>query len=99
MSKLKPKEITVESSVKFFELDRGMSSGSMLSITYEIPEGMDQEQLKIARLKEKERLDLTLLSMEVARGGMSVENFISRKNAVKKNYNKLLKRETDEEDS
>lgn len=92
MSRLRPRTITIESTVKFFELDRGMSSGSTVQMQFDIPDDMEDAELKIVRMEEKERLDLVLLSMEVARGGMSVENYSKRKNAIKANYDKLLKR-------
>lgn len=92
MSRLIPRRTTIESNVKFFELDKGMSSGSAVSIEFDLPEDMDDDELKVARMEEKERLDLVLLSMEVARGGMSVENYKRRKDAIRLNYDKLLKR-------
>ena len=90
---LKPKRVTIESNAKFFELDRGMSSGSTISMEYDIPEDLEGNDLKLEVYKRKEILDLTLLAMEVARGGISNQSYAERKEIIRNNYDKILKRE------
>lgn len=90
--KLIAKQVTVGSEAKFFGLDRGASDGSSVSITFEIPEGMDEKELKRAMLVEKERLDMFVLVAERIKESMPDNVFQQRKAALKSQYDKLLGR-------
>ena len=89
MSVLVPTSITIESSGKFFGLEKGVSTGTLIATTFDVPEGTTADELKVARLEEKERLDLLVLTMEVARGSMTVEEYKGRRSVVQENYAKI----------
>lgn len=99
MSKLRPKNITIESNVKFFGLDSGVSSGSTIAVEFEIPDGLEAADLRRAALEEKERLDLLTLTMELARGAIERNAYESRKKTLKVYYDKLLNRVKDDEET
>lgn len=92
MSKLQPRNITIESSTKFFGLDSGSSTGSTVAVEFDIPEGLEAADLRRATLEEKERLDLLTLTMELARGAIDNDAFERRKARIKAYYDKLLNR-------
>lgn len=95
--KLKPRTVTLGSEAKFFGLDKGESNGSSASITFEIPDGMTDADLKRAMLLEKERLDIFTLITERLKGSLSQELFEARRANIKNGYDKVLKRNKPEE--
>lgn len=94
MSKLKPREITVGSEAKFFGFDKGMSSGSQLSVLFVIPEDMTSGELNRAVLEEKEQLDIKLLVMELGKGAIDNNQYDVFKGRIKAYYDRILKRVT-----
>lgn len=91
---MKPKSFTVESSLKFFGLERGVSSGTMLQATFELEDG---EDLQSSMIKAKESLDGLALKMEVANGGVTKDAFARISTGQREVYNRLLGRKTDVE--
>lgn len=98
MATLNPKKITIESNLKFFGLEIGASSGSTLTVDYEIEGSASTSELKSLYLTEKERLDQSVLLMEYARGALSGVDFTERKTVLTANYDKMLKRNVDADD-
>jgi len=92
MSRLQPREITVGSEAKFFGFDKGMSSGSQLSVLFVIPEDMHPAELNRAVMEEKEQLDIKLLVMELGKGAIDNTQYMVFKNRIKSYYDKVLKR-------
>lgn len=73
--KLVPKTVTIGSDLKFygdssFRGVSGSSSGSSVSVTYEIPPGVSKEELESLVYGLKLDLDQTVLDMEVRRGSV-----------------------------
>lgn len=97
MSRLQPKSITLESSLKFFGLDSGRSDGSSTSITFEIPPDMSSGEFRKALLEEKEQLDLLVATMELAKGTFARSKYENYKSGLRATYDKLLKRNGNEE--
>lgn len=87
---LTPSKVFLESSLKFFGLDVGSSSGSTLGIEYSVPEGLTGVELKKAILDSKMGLDLTVLAMEKMRGAVDHQVFSERKAFVQASYGRLL---------
>lgn len=74
--------------MKFFGLEAGRSSGSEASITFDC-DGMSEEEVRRAILTEKERLDVLVLTMEYATGGVSSDGYTKIKERVKGAYERL----------
>lgn len=68
MNGLIPKEVTITGSFKGYGAYDGVSSGTELSVTFSIPDGMDEAALKEAMLRTKFTLDSLSLKMELAKG-------------------------------
>lgn len=83
----------VESSLKVFSLDRGSSDGSTISITFDVPPGMQRNDLNRALLEEKEKLDMLVLHMERLKGTISPDFFGTRADQIKAAYATIPKRE------
>lgn len=96
---LAPRTVTIESNLKAFGLDKGISDGTTVSVTYDVPPDTTRPEFTRLVLEEKERLDKLALYMEHAKG--SVENdFLSRRKAqIERGYDKLLKRTADDVDT
>lgn len=93
MTTLKAKTVTIESSLKLFGLDRGMSDGSAVIITFEIEGDGTEADVRRATLEQKEKLDVLVATMELATGAMSNDQYTSRKKYIKGAYDHILKRE------
>lgn len=90
--KLTPKTVQIGSELKFFGLDRGASDGSSVSITFDIPEGVDDKEMRKLILTEKEKLDKLVLYCEQIKGSVDESVFKQRKAAITTAYDKLLGR-------
>ena len=97
MIKPTPKKMTLGSESKHFALDEGMSNGSSVSITFDIPKDMPNKDLVTWMYSEKERLDLFVLSAEVLKGALSKNEYAVRKATIKTNYDRLLHRRSEED--
>jgi len=94
MTKLIPTKVTIGSEAKHFNLDDGVSNGSSVSMTFDIPEPSvtTRHDLNGWILAEKEKLDLFVLSAEVLKGALSKEDFARRRATIKANYDRVLHR-------
>jgi len=89
---LTPKSVTLSSEAKFFDRDRGSSDGSMISMTFTVPEDVTRIDLRALILKEKEKLDLFVLYSEKIKGTVSDIIFRDRRDLIRQHYNTLLGR-------
>jgi len=96
MTKLTPKSVTIGSEAKHFELDGGVSNGSSISITFDVPNTTSRKELAKWILTEKEKLDLFVLSAEVLKGALSKEHYAARKLLIKSNYDRALHRQSED---
>jgi len=98
MTKLIPKSVTIGSEAKHFALDDGVSNGSSISITFDVPKPdiTTRKDLTQWILAEKEKLDLLVLSAEVLKGALSSDEYARRKTLIKANYDKALHRHSDD---
>lgn len=88
---LKPVRVTLESSLKLFGLQQGSSEGSLIQMTFEIPEGFENNgQLLRLMLREKEKLDLFCLSAERLRGTLTSEEYQRRRALILQSYASVL---------
>lgn len=88
---LTPKNVRLESSLKYFGLEKGSSEGTTISIEYGVPEGITRKDLTILMLAENERLDLFCLLTERLRGALTDADYTTRRDALKAKYKTLLK--------
>lgn len=95
--KLTPRSITISSELKFFGLDRGASEGTNLSVTFDIPEGVEGQLLKQLMLREKKSLDLLALACEHIKGSIGAEGYANRKALIERGYAPLLGKSEKEE--
>jgi hypothetical protein len=93
---LVPRTVTVESNLKLFELQNGMSSGTTLAMTFDIPEGMDRAMLRQRMLEEKEVLNRLAGVMEVASGAFERTRFESWRKRMTKLFDQILKRSSND---
>lgn len=70
---LVPKSVTVTSQFKAFGFREGLSSGSELSVTYEVPDGMSDIELRKEMVKKKFVLESMVLRAELGKGMIPVE--------------------------
>lgn len=92
-SRLVPMSVTLTAEQKYFSREDGRSDGSMISVTFHIPEGISDTELKKLMFQEKERLDLFVLIANKLSGSLSDELYTERRAEIKTGYNKLLQRE------
>jgi len=97
MTKLTPRSVTIGSEAKNFALDDGVSNGSSISITFDIPRDADRHELAISILSEKEKLDLFVLSAEYLKGALSSDEYARRKALIKANYDRCLHRQSSDD--
>ena len=97
MNKPSPKKITLGSEAKHFQLDDGMSNGSSVSMTFDIPDDLPNKDLVMWMYAEKEKLDLFVLSAEHLKGALGRDDYIRRKTQIKAAYDTLLHRRSDDE--
>ena len=97
MIKPTPKKVTLGSESKHFALDDGMSNGSSVSITFDIPKDMLNKDLVTWMYSEKEKLDLFVLSAEVLKGSLTKIAYAARKKVIKENYDRLLHRQSEDD--
>ncbi|HEC65657.1 MAG TPA: hypothetical protein ENI23_10195 [bacterium] len=97
MIKPTPKKVTLGSESKHFVLEDGVSNGSSVSVTFDIPKDMPKKELVTWMYSEKERLDLFVLSAEVLKGALSKDLYAVRKAVIKENYDRLLHRQSEED--
>lgn len=99
MTELIPKSVTISSEAKHFELDGGVSNGSSLSITFDVPKPdvTSRKDLTQWVLAEKEKLDLLVLSAEVLKGALSADEYARRKALIKSNYDRVLHRQSQDD--
>jgi len=87
--KLKRTSVSLGSSLKFFSKERGVSSGSEITISYELPPDTSDLDFNLILTREKERLDLLVLGAEFVRSSISQDDFATRKLAIKRTYEKI----------
>lgn len=68
-----PKTVTVSGSFKAYGYRDGLSSGTDLSMTFEVPEGMTMDEVKAEIVKTKFTLDVTALRIEAGKGMIPAE--------------------------
>jgi len=93
-----PRSVTVESNLKLFELQNGMSSGTTLAMTFDVPQGMDRPMLRQRMLEEKEILNRLAGVMEVASGAFERSRFEAWRNRMTALFDKILKRSSSSDD-
>lgn len=98
-TKLIPRQVTITSELKFFGLDRGSSTGSPVSVTYDVPEGLEGSDFRRTVLEEKERLDILVLTMELARGGITRLAYDEKRANLRRSFDGLLQRESSDKQS
>ena len=82
--------ITVGSSLKFFGLHEGQSTGSELAISVEVEDGLSPKELRHIYMKYKRELDMSVLIQEYARGTVTAARFKEAKERLEENYTRLL---------
>jgi len=99
MTGLIPKSVTISSEAKHFQLDGGVSNGSLFSITFDVPKPDVTSRKELAQwiLAEKEKLDLLVLSAEVLKGALSKDEYARRRKLIKSNYDRALHRRSEDE--
>lgn len=93
--RLRPDRITLEASLKLFGLDQGQSNGSTIAIEFDVPADMDPDYVREQTWREKERLDVLVATMELARGNLTRDAYDKWRAFHKKAYDSLLKRNKD----
>ncbi|HEC60639.1 MAG TPA: hypothetical protein ENI27_00100 [bacterium] len=93
MTTLIPKKITLGSEAKHFALDEGVSNGSSVSMTFDVPKGISKHDLVQWMYLEKEKLDLFVLSAEFLKGAVSTAEYTARKATIQMNYDRVLHRQ------
>lgn len=89
MSKLVPKQVTITSVFKAYGFRDGLSSGSEISMTYEIPDGMPDlaKEIKMKKLV----LDSLVLRAEWVRGSIPEEVYAHEAHKLDEAAAKLVK--------
>lgn len=90
--RLIPRRVTVGTSFKSWggEPSSGTSEGTDLSIEFDVPDGIQGKELKLALLLEKMELDQLALVAERAKGTITNDFFARRRDLLKANYGKIL---------
>lgn len=97
-----PKSITIEGNFKPFNKGdpMGVSDGTSISITYEIPDGISRKDLNRMVLEEKRHIDLMCLVAERMKGSVPDSIFNARKAQILSAYAaKGIGRPTTEEEN
>jgi hypothetical protein len=68
-----PKQVTVSSSFKAFGFREGLSTGSDISVTFDIPSGYSGSAVRAEIAKQKFALDSMVIAMEAAKGTIPKE--------------------------
>lgn len=87
-----PKEVTVESTFKAFDLDAGKSDGTTISVTYSVPEGATQLELAEAVMRESYRTSSQCLKAEAAKGSISDSFYKERMERMKVTYGRMAEK-------
>lgn len=92
---LTPTQITLNSGLKNFGLDKGASEASEASVTFTVnpPEGgVNRVDLKKAMLLEQQRLDLFVLAAQRLKGAINDDAYRHHREIIKSNYELALGR-------
>jgi hypothetical protein len=90
MSVLTPKQVTVTSQFKAFGYRDGLSSGSEVSVVFDISEGTTDVVLAEAVLRERYKLDVAVLNSEFGKGHIPRELYRSLRQAVRESHKQQL---------
>lgn len=89
-----PRQVTLGAELKFFGLEKGASDSTPVSMTFDIPDGLEGRELKLAMWEQEYQLCMFVLYAERMKGSVSDAVFNLRKDTLKKNFDKLLGKET-----
>jgi hypothetical protein len=95
--RLTPRKVSIEANLKLFTLQTGISTGSSITVEFDVPDGLDPAELKDELYREKEQLDATLLTMELVRESLSREDYDRMRRRQRGAYDILLKRKPKDE--
>lgn len=72
---LKPKTLSISSSFKAWGFREGLSTGTDLIMTFDIPDGMTEEAVKEEVARRKFSMDVLAMNLELAKGTIPQELF------------------------
>lgn len=72
---LVPKSVTVNSSFKAYGFRDGLSGGSDISVTFDIPEGYSMADVRKEIIRQKFNLDVLAMRSELGKGLMPLPLF------------------------
>lgn len=84
------KTVTVSGSFKAFGFRDGISSGTELSMTFDVPDSMSMEDVKAEIVKTKFTLDVTALRIEAGKGMVPSELMMEIIQRSKKNSSEMV---------
>jgi len=91
MGKLIPKTIHVQADLKMFH-DYQYTSGSGVGLTFTVPEGMDEKELKAEMHEEQRKLARFVTTSEFMKGAMDQSELQTRLETIDNGYKRLRPR-------
>jgi len=96
--KIIPRQVKICTTLKAWgsgSVSSGSTDESSVEVTFDIPEGMTQEQLTKQIFSQKEKLDVTVTVMELAKGSLPRSGYDRRRHVIKESYDSILGRKND----
>ena len=90
MAGLVIKEVTINSSLKAFGFRDGISSGSEISITLDVPSDMTELELKKEIVRKKFTLDTMVARSEMGKGMIPKESYTEICTRAKKTSEEII---------
>jgi len=90
--KLVPRTVHLSSDKKSIRLDQESSDGTKIGITYDVPEGIEWNELRILVLREHQKLHAYTLFNEHMKGTVRESDYNARQGRIREMFTDIIEK-------